>query len=235
MSASGRTGEATAAGGGRTRTLLAAGAVAGPLFLGVVLAQMALRPGFDLARHPISLLGVGDLGWVQVANFVVAGALAFAFAVGLSRVLRGGRGGTWGPRLMGVFGLGLIAGGVFTADPALGFPPGTPDGIPSQLSWHATVHAIAPPLAFTALIVATFVLARRFAGDGERGWAAYSVASGLVALLLVAWPSADGMSWRLALAMVPAWAWVAALALRLRSEARLASAEPAARDGLAAA
>ena len=200
------------------RALLACGLVAGPLFLAVALAQVLTRDGFDLTRHPLSLLSVGDLGWVQIANFVVAGLLAVAFAVGTRRALRPGRGGTWGPRLLGGFGVGLLAGGVFVADPALGFPPGTPEGIPEQLSWHAMLHAVAPPLAFLSLILACLVLARRFAGLGRRGWAAYCVATGLAALACSAWPGQDGMSVRLAVAMAIGWAWVFALAAHLLAE-----------------
>lgn len=131
----------------RTRLLLTAGVLAGPLFVIVVAVQILTREGFDLSRHPISLLSVGDLGWIQMANFVIAGILAFGFAAAVRRGLRAGRGATWGPRLFGIYGIGLIAGGVFAADPALGFPPGTPDGIPASFSWHGTLHAFAPPRA----------------------------------------------------------------------------------------
>jgi Protein of unknown function (DUF998) len=198
-----------------TRTLLTFGLVAGPLFTLVSLVQVLTRDGFDLSRHPLSLLSLGDLGWIQIINFVVSGLLAVGFAVGLRRVLGGGRGATWGPRLLGLYGVGLVAGGVFVADPALGFPPGTPDGIPDQFSWHAILHAIAPPLAFLALIAACLVFVRRFAALGRRGWAAYSAATGVACLAVAAWPGQDGVSLRLALAQVIAWAWIFLLAARL--------------------
>ena len=60
------------------------------------LVQAFTREGFDLRRHPLSLLSLGELGWIQIGNFVVAGLLVVAFAVGLRRVLHPGRGGTWG-------------------------------------------------------------------------------------------------------------------------------------------
>jgi hypothetical protein len=108
----------------RTRVLLSCGVVAGPLFLAVVFAQALTRDGFDLSRHPISLLSLGELGWIQIANFVVAGVLYVACAVGMRRVLHPGRGGTWGPVLVGGLGVGLILAGVFVADAGAGFPPG---------------------------------------------------------------------------------------------------------------
>jgi Protein of unknown function (DUF998) len=201
-----------------TRALLACGVVAGPLFVAVALLQVLTRRGFDLTRHPISLLSLGDLGWIQIANFVIAGLLAVAFALGLRRALRPGRGGTWGPLLLGGYGLGLVAGGVFVADPALGFPPGTPDGIPDQLSWHGMLHAIAPPLAFLTLVAACFVLARRFSGLGQRGWAGYCAATGVLLLGIMAWPDQDTVSMQLAVAVVLGSAWVSALAARLLTE-----------------
>src|SRR3989441_5108147 len=108
-----------------TRTLLACGAVAGPLYLVVGLAQAFTRPGFDLTRHPLSLLSNGDLGWIQITNFLLSGLLVVAGAVGMRQALASGRGRTWGPLLVGVYGLGLIGAAFFVADPAQGFPPGT--------------------------------------------------------------------------------------------------------------
>ena len=74
-----------------TLMLLACGVVAGPLFIAVALLQALTRQGFDLGRHPLSLLSLGELGWIQITNFVVAGLLTVAFAVGLRRVLHPGR------------------------------------------------------------------------------------------------------------------------------------------------
>jgi hypothetical membrane protein len=198
----------------RTRLLLTGGLLAGPLFVTVVALQMLIRDGFDLSRHPISLLSVGDLGWIQMANFVIGGILAIGFAAAVRRSLRGGRGATWGPWLLAIYGLGMVAGGVFAADPALGFPPGTPDGIPASFSWHGTLHAFAPPVAFLALVASCVVLARRFASDAERRWAIYSVVTAVLAFVLSA-PVGAGFSVRLAIAVIVGWAWVSAVASKL--------------------
>jgi hypothetical protein len=208
----------TATATNRTSALLACGVVAGPLYVVVALVQVLTRDGFDLSRHPLSLLSLGDLGWIQIANFVVAGLLAVGFAVGMRRVLEPGRGRTWGPLLVGAFGVGLIMGGVFVADPGAGFPPGAPAGAPEQLSWHGMLHAIAPPLAFLSLIVACFVFARRFAARGQRGWAAYCAATGVALLGILAWPNPDTVSVQLAVAVVLGFAWVSVLAARLLTE-----------------
>ncbi len=116
--------EVTAPRGGRSRLLLLGGAVGGPLFTVVVAAQALTRVGFDLAHQPLSLLSLGELGWVQVTNFVLAGTLMVGLALGMRRVLTAGPGRIWAPRLMATFGVGLILGGVFVPDPALGYPPG---------------------------------------------------------------------------------------------------------------
>ena len=110
--------------GSATRALITAGAIAGPLFVVVGLVQALTREGFDLTRHPLSLLSLGDRGWVQIANFIVAGVLMLTFAVGARRSLGDGPGRVWAPVLFGLYGVGLVLGGAFTADPAIGLPGG---------------------------------------------------------------------------------------------------------------
>lgn len=168
----------------RPRALLTCGVVAGPLFIALVANLALTRPGFDLKRHPLSLLSLGDLGWIQTTNFVLAGVLAFAGAVGVRRVLSGGRAGTWGPVLFGAYGVALAGGGIFSTDPAFGFPPGTPDGQPAQLSWHGVLHAMAPTAAAIALIAAGVVFARRYLAQRRRGWLWYSVVTVVANLVL---------------------------------------------------
>ncbi|GIG93387.1 DUF998 domain-containing protein [Plantactinospora endophytica] len=174
---------------GSTRTLLTCGVLAGPLYIVVVLLQMSTRDGFDITRHPASLLSNGTLGWIQIANFAVSGLLLVAYAIGLRRVLgpAAGRGGVWGPRLVGVFGAGMVAAAVFSADPADGFPPGTPPGLPTSVTWSGMLHFLVAGIAFLAVVAACFVFARRFARAGRRGWAVFSTATG--ALFLAGWMS----------------------------------------------
>lgn len=198
-----------------TRRLLAGGLAAGPVFAGVVAAQAFTRTGFDLTRHPLSLLALGPWGWIQTLNFLVTGLLLIGLGAGLRRALPPGRGTTWGPILLALHGAGLLIAGTFWSDPALGFPPGTPDGANGPLSWHAVLHGVGFFVAFTCLAAACVVLARRFLGSHEPGWAGYSVGTAIGALGLAAWPSMDGASVRYALAGVVAWSWTTALAARL--------------------
>jgi hypothetical membrane protein len=162
----------------KTKTLLACGVIGGPLFIATFLVEGASRAHYDPRRHPVSSLVLGDSGWTQTATFIVAGLLTLAFAAGLWRALRPGKGSTLGPLLVGVWAVGLLGAGVFETDPVSGYPPGTPDRL-SGYSWHGALHDLFSGPAFVALAAACFVFSRRFAARGERGWAVYSVVSGL--------------------------------------------------------
>jgi hypothetical protein len=204
-----------------TSALLLCGLIAGPFYLVVGLIQALTRPGFDLRRHDLSLLANGDRGWIQITNFVLTGLLVGAFAVGMRRTLIAGRGRTWGPRLLGVYGAGLIGAGFFIADPAFGFPPGTPaDAHP--ISWHGLLHLAFGGVGFLALIAACFVLARRFASQGQRRWAVYSRATGVIFFAaFVGIAVGSGQPWSVLgfwIGVVVAWAWVSALAVKLLTE-----------------
>ena len=212
-----RTAQPPATHGPRTRLLLGAGVAIAPFFLIVAVTQMGVRPGFDITRHAVSSLTNGDLGWIQTANFVITGALAILFAIGARTVLRGGRAGTWGPILIAAFGIGMIVAGIFPPDAALGFPIGAPEGPPTSMSTTAVLHMLGFFGAFTALIAACFVFARRFAGHA-RGWAAYSIATGLLAPALIfagtgVFAAATGIFY-LAVGIVT-FTWLSAVAARL--------------------
>jgi len=209
-----------------TRVLLLCGVVAGPLYVIVGVIEMLTRPGFDPTRHDLSLMSNGDWGWIHISLLILTGLLTIAGAVGMRRVLRGGRGGTWGPLLLGIYGLGLIGAGFFTADPALGFPPGTPADA-HAISWHGLLHFICGVIGFLGLIAACFVFARRFAAQRQRGWVAYSVATGVIYLAAFAGIAVGSNSvgvittvviLAFSVAVVLGWAWVSAMAVKLLSE-----------------
>ena len=132
----------------------------------------------------------------------------------MARVLTDGPGSRWGPRFFALFGVGLVIGGVFKADPALGFPAGAPEGIPEQITTHAMIHAAAPPLAFLSLIGACLVIARRFAADGLVRAAVVTRIIAAVCFVLSV-PVGFGFSIRLFAAVALAFAWLAGYALYL--------------------
>jgi hypothetical membrane protein len=205
-----------------TRLLLAAGAAAGPFYLALGLAQALTRPGFDLTRHELSQLALGDWGWVQVANFYVSGLLVVAGAIGIA-----GRGvGRWVARLVACYGLGLLGAGFFTADPGLGFPPGTPADA-MAVSAHGVLHLLFAALGFSSLIAASIVLGRHHRAAGQRGWAAYSIGTGVAFLAsfvggaaLAGAPATHALATLLLwVAVVLGWGWLTATSLRLRRAA----------------
>jgi uncharacterized membrane protein YhaH (DUF805 family) len=117
-------------------------------------------------------------------------------AVGLRQTLGQSRGGTWGPLLIGVTGVGLIIAGVFTADPGAGFPPGAPSGAPT-MSWHGLLHEFGFLLTFVAAISASVVLTRRYAAQGRRGWLVAALMTPVAALVVAGWPDLNTLSVRL--------------------------------------
>ncbi|BCB76111.1 hypothetical protein GCM10022251_67860 [Phytohabitans flavus] len=197
-----------------TRSLLWCGVLAGPVFLGSWLVQALTRDGYDPARHPISLLSLGDLGWVQIATFVASGALLLACAAGLRRVLRPGRAGTWGPVLVAVNGIGLILAGVFVTDAGAGFPPGAPEGAPERISWHGALHEVGFAATAASWLAVCFVLRRRFVAEGRRRWAVACLLAPLAYLIVAAWPHLDSLSLRLVAGSAISFGFLAAVALQ---------------------
>jgi hypothetical protein len=197
--------------------LLVCGAIAGPLFVLTLLLQDYTRPAFDPRLMPLSLLALGDWGWVQTMNFVVAGVLNLLYAAGLWRRLHPGRGGTWGPILIAAYGLGLVTVGIFSTDPAQGFPPGAIAA--SAPSWHGTIHGFGALFVFVTLSAALTVFVRLFLARKERGWAAYCLASVVLILVLFfgGFTSAAVAARTLRLAVLIGWMAASVVAIKLVS------------------
>ena len=209
----------------QAKRLLTAGAAAGPVYILVGIAQILTRDGFDVRRHALSLLSNGRFGWIQIANFIVCGLLVIAGACGVRERLRGQRAGTWGPVLLSAYGLGLIGAGIFVADPASGFPPGSP--AQAGLSPSGVLHFVSGAFGFYSLIAACFVFARRFAAMGRPGWTAWSVFAGVAFFVSFAAIASGSSSSAVMLAFYAAvaliWTWHATLSLALLRERTVAS------------
>lgn len=203
-----------AGGAAASRSLLRWGMVAGPFYLTVGLAQAFLREGFDLTRHPLSLLANGPFGWLQTANFVLSALMVLAAAVGIHRVLgAGSRGMTLA---LGVYGIGMLLAALFPADPVDGFPPGTPAGFPAAISTTGMLHFVAGALTFASLALAGFFAAGTFARRKMAPLALASLGSGLAVgvgffggIML---PLGIGGIW---FAVVIGWTWLALVSHRL--------------------
>ncbi len=175
-----------------TTKFLSAGMIAGPFFIVVSLVQAFARTGFDWIRHPASLLSLGGLGFLQIANFVITGALFIACAVGLKRIVTAGVGRKWLAPLFVLVGVAFILGGVFTADPAFGFPPGSPEGMPKTMSWHSMIHGFAPVIGSLAMSAALLIFARRSWKRGRRGATIVSVLVVIISFVLSSLPQITG-------------------------------------------
>ena len=198
-----------------TKSLLGYGVIAGPIYVVVAAGQALTREGFDPTRHAVSEFENGYLGWIQIANFLVTGAMTIAAAVGVRRALGSVRAAAWAGWLIGGYGAGLLAAGVFLADPSSGFPPGAPAGV----TWHGMAHLASAGAGFACLVAACFVLAAQFAGNGEHGWAIYSRTTATVfAASVLALASGAGGAVVLivfAAAVIATWAWLTAISVKL--------------------
>lgn len=200
-----------------TRSLLGYGVLVGPFYLAVGLMQALVRDGFDLARHPLSVLANGPGGWVQTANFVVSGLMVLAAALGFTRVLGSqSRAVGW---FLGAFGVSMIVAAVFRADPVDGFPVGTPEGPPTSFTTSGLVHFIAGTLGFVSLAISCFVAARAMSRRNAPTFARLSLACGVGILLGffggAALSSIVGATAGIWFAVVVGWAWLAIMSLHL--------------------
>jgi hypothetical protein len=154
------------------------------LFTATYLIEGATRPGYSTWQQPISALSLGLGGWVQQVNFVVFGAISVFTAFGWRSFLKGGVGATWFPIMRGLEGLAMIIVGIFSQDPANGYPPGV--AIPATPTLHAVIHQLFSFVSITALAVSFFILAWRFAKEPSwRGWATYSVITGMLVIVFI--------------------------------------------------
>jgi hypothetical protein len=197
-----------------TETLLLVVVAVAVVFLAVLLIEGALRPGYDPTYHTGSELSLGDRGWIQIANFLQMGGGMFAFAIGVNRTLNTPVGAV----LLAIFGLGMIAAGVFLPDPIRGYPPGAPTGTPDEVTRHHQVHhVVGGPVAFLAIFGACLTVAGRLEGS----WRLYTVLTAIVGLALTIWTAlafqrdaANTALVQRALILVY-WSWIVLLGIHL--------------------
>ncbi|WP_420113673.1 DUF998 domain-containing protein [Pseudactinotalea sp.] len=194
--------------------LLMCGAVGAIGFVLVFTIDGATRPGYRPAEHPVSALSLGPRGSLQRWNFQISGALLTAGAVGIGFALDGVAGLATGV-LLALFGMALIASGVWTMDPMRDYPPGAPQELDTESQAHHR-HDQAGGVVFSVLPLACLTAAWALA---ERT-PTLAIISGAAAVLLgiasyrfgVLWERAStrvGLAQRLYI--VPGWLWIATL------------------------
>lgn len=79
--------------------------IAGPIiFTMTVVLQNIFRSDVGWLAEPINALAIGELGWIQNANFVILTASMWLLALALHRAIAPGRLGWLGPALIAVAG-----------------------------------------------------------------------------------------------------------------------------------
>ena len=127
-----------------------------------------------------------------------------------------------------LFGVAYIIGGLLTADPVAGFPPGTtPEMV--HTTWHGAVQNASRWASTLFLIAVSLVIATWFAAGGRRGWAwFYGAAFPVVFAALTAMGFAIGGNPIALPALATPWILVTALATHLyRREANRRNDIPA--------
>jgi len=200
-----------------SRMLLLAGIAAGLLFFIVPTIEVFRRPGFNIERHAVSMLSLGEGGWIMKAVFLVCGVLTLMCALGIHTELARGRGGLVAPLLIGIYGAGLLLAGLFDAPAAMGFPPGTPADQAPVMTTGATLHSVGFMVAFGALIVSCFVFALHFMHEQQTIWAIACLVAGLALPALIGLgvsstlPPGIAFYW----AAMLGWLWLAITVLQL--------------------
>ena len=196
-----------------TRSMLGWGVVVGPFYLVVGLVLALTREGFDFTRHPLSALMLGDGGWMQATNLALSGLLVVVAGVGMVRA--GARGTGIG---VGVYGVAMVAGGIFPPDPMPGFPPGQDGATTPGVS--GILHLASGGVGFIACAVAALLLGGWLSRRGERRHAVWSRLAGVVILVgflggVALGPAGMGGLW---LAVVVGFTWLLMASVRVYRE-----------------
>lgn len=186
-----------------TRRLALAGVIGPPLFVVVFLVLGFIKPGYDPVTRFVSEGSIGELGWIQVANFLAFGAAMLAFSLGLWLGFGDRLSGRIGSVLIGIGGVGLVAAGVFVSDP-----------YPQIVTTHGALHVAASVVALNGLFLACLFFAKRF--WSSRPFAIWSITMFIfshIANPLANIVTQHGLVQRIAIIVL--WTWLVFLALRL--------------------
>ena len=196
-----------------TRSMLGWGVVAGPFYLIVGLVLAITWEGFDFARHPLSVLMLGDGGWMHTTNLALSGVMVCVAAAGMVRATARGTGIG-----VGIYGLAMVASAVFPPDPMPGFPPGQEGATTPSVS--GVLHLAFGGIGFIAFAVAALLLGGWLTRHGERDRAVWSRIAAVVILVGFVGGAALGPAgvagiW---LAVVVGFAWLLLASVRLYRE-----------------
>jgi hypothetical membrane protein len=143
---------------------LAVVAIAGVIYFVVAVVVLhILRPDYDPARRVISNYAVGPYGFLMTIAFLAPAMSQFGLALGLYRGMAIGSRSRIGMMLLGIAGLGDLLSAIFPTDVTPNDTPVTTIGV---------IHILAGVIGFLCLLVAMFLLSRRFKQDMR--WQSFS-------------------------------------------------------------
>lgn len=193
-----------------TRSLLGWGVVAGIFYLVVGITQGLLRNGFSFADHPLSLMMLGDFGWVQKTNLILSGLMVIAAAVGFQRAMKPDKRAITTGIALGIYGLALIGAGIFPPDPVDGFPEASST---AEATTSGVIHLAFGGIGFFALATTAFFMVGWFRARDQSTPAKRARLAGFVILVGFLGGAALATSsvgvillW---VAVVTGWAWLA--------------------------
>jgi hypothetical protein len=193
------------------------------VFAAAVVALHVAQPALDPRTEAVSYYVHGRAGALLTVGLLSWGVASLALVLGLAKTLAGPRAvaGRW---LLGVWGAGVLLGGIFPADPA-----GQWDKPPSLAGM---IHGQAAMIAFLVFPIGALLLARTFRADAR--WSAdatlyhrLAVASALSLALFFASlvpvfirpgpPILLGLTERVLLAVYSAWIAVVGMGIARRA------------------
>lgn len=129
-------------------------------FAVAVLALHMLQPELSPLYYAVSYYAHGAQGWLFTAGLLAWGIGSAALLMGLARTIGAHRTGKAGLFALAVWGAGILATGLFSAD-----PPGQWD---KPLSATALIHENAARVSFIALPIAALLLSHSLRRAPER-------------------------------------------------------------------
>jgi hypothetical protein len=145
--------------------LLCCGIIGTGLFALVNFTLAAISPDYDIVRQPVGDLQLESYGWIQSANFILAGFFMIGFGQGLRKEMISGLGAVSLPVIQTFMGVSFVLLGILVYEPL-----------------HSAVGLIA-----MLLLLAEFVIfACRFSRDPRwKGWATYTILSAALMIMML--------------------------------------------------
>ncbi len=150
-----------------------AGVVGPLLFVMTFTIEGWLRPAYDPRSMLVSALSLGPRGGIQIANFIISGALIALFAHHVASAFDRGRLWRIGAGLLSIIGFSILASGPFVMDPV---------GVPFfEMSWHSFLHYAFGILVFSLAPVSCFIFFGYFRTNRRWQWFCWwTLAAGVI-------------------------------------------------------